>query len=188
MGNLTDFFTAASSSGVLEQISGICDGRTVTTSHGTYTLPNVSGQQTLSNTHTRITGSNIDYTPPAGTTHVRYEFDYKRNYKDLYQLYHFGFHIDGTEATIFRHCTYDYADANNRAIFAERYTAVINIEGSSDDIANGKLASWTSDKTLEIKGRNYGSSYETHLHGLIYWDGANNSALERPRLTITAIA
>ena len=190
MGNLTDFFTAASSSGVLEQISGICDGRTVTTSHGTYTLPNVSAQQTLSASHTRVTGSNIDYTPPTGTTHVRYEFDYKRNYKDLYQLYHFGFHIDGTEATIFRHSTYDYADGNNRAIFTERYTAVINIEGSSDDIANGKLASWTSDKTLELKGRVYSTSYETYLHGLVYWDGNNASGvtLERPRLTITAIA
>ena len=77
------------------------DGRTVTTFRGSYTLANVSAQQTLTTTHTRITGSNIDYTPPTGTTHVRYEFDYKRNYRDLYQLYHFGFHIDGTEATIF---------------------------------------------------------------------------------------
>ena len=56
-------------------------------------------------------------------------------------------------------------------------------------MANGKLASWTSDKTLEIKGRNYGTAYETYLHGLIYWDGTSASGvtLERPRLTITAI-
>jgi len=189
MGNLTDFFAASVGGGVLEQISGICDGRTVTTSRGSYTLANVSSQQTLTNTHTTITGSTIDYTPPTGTTHVRYEFDYKRNYKDLYQLYHLGFHIGGTEATIFRHSTYAYEDGNNRDIEGERFTAVINIEGSSDDIANGKLASWTSDKTLELKGRNYGTSYETYLHGLVYWDGTNASGitLERPRLTITAI-
>lgn len=188
MGNLTDHFSGGGGGGaILEMISGICDGRTITTSHGTYTLPNVTAAQTLTNTHTRLTGSNIDYTPPSGTTMVRYEFDWKRHYIDYYGLYHLGFHIGGTEATIFRHTTYDYPSGNGRQICDERFTAVINIEGSTDDVANGKLAYWTSDKTLEIKARNYDTSYEIGAHKLYYWDRSSSSAIERPKLTITAI-
>ena len=187
MGNLTDHFAGGGSGAVLEMISGICDGRTVTTSHGTYTLPDVTAAQAFTTTHTRLTGSNIDYTPPEGTTAVRYEFDWKRYYIDYYGLWHMGFHIGGTEATVFRHSTYDYPAGNGRQICDERFTAVINIEGSTDDVANGKLAYWTSDKTLEIKVRNYGTSYEVGAHKLYYWNGTGSSAIEAPKLTITAI-
>ena len=43
MGNLTDFFATGVGGGVLEQISGICDGRTVTTYRGSYTVGLVDG-------------------------------------------------------------------------------------------------------------------------------------------------
>ena len=72
MANLTDYFTASSGNNVLEEIECVPDGRNVTVSSGTYTLQNVTGTQTLTNTYTEVTGSKINYAPPSGTKYIKY--------------------------------------------------------------------------------------------------------------------
>ena len=57
---------------VLQEIYGFCDGRTVSG----ITFPNVTAVQALTTTHTDLTGSNITYTPPTGTTTVVYTFTF----------------------------------------------------------------------------------------------------------------
>ena len=49
---------------IIETVVGVCDGNDVTVKSGTYTLANVNVEQALTNTHTTISGSSIEYTPP----------------------------------------------------------------------------------------------------------------------------
>ena len=50
---------------IIEEITGTCDGRTVSVLSGNYTMTNVTGTQNGSTTETIVTGSSISYTPPA---------------------------------------------------------------------------------------------------------------------------
>ena len=65
---------------ILETLAGLCDGRTVTVSSGTYTLPEVTAS-TL-RTWVDIPGSIIDYKPPPGTKQVVYMFNFQYAGKD----------------------------------------------------------------------------------------------------------
>ena len=64
--NLTNQYSITEGQ-VLETLAGVCDGRSVTVSSGTYTLENVSAEQQLTTTWVDITGTPIDYKPPPGT-------------------------------------------------------------------------------------------------------------------------
>ena len=64
--------TTAQEGQILEIVSGTCDGRTVIAKSGTYTLPNVTAVQELTETYTDVTGTSISYKPPAGTRYVKY--------------------------------------------------------------------------------------------------------------------
>ena len=52
---------------ILETIAASCDGRTVTVPSGSYTIANVTTGQTASTSWNTALGSEINYTPPAGT-------------------------------------------------------------------------------------------------------------------------
>ena len=75
---------------VLETLTGVCDGRTITVSSGTYTLQNVTAKQDGTGTFIALTGSTIDYKPPPGTKQVIYELKF-----------HAGF--DSSGGTTYRH-------------------------------------------------------------------------------------
>ena len=55
---------------IIETLAGNCKGETITMESGTYTLQNVTAVQNGTNSWTPVTGSTINYTPPAGTTRV----------------------------------------------------------------------------------------------------------------------
>ena len=55
---------------ILETLTGVCDGRTVTVSSGSYILQPVTEKQDATGTFVLLTGSDIEYTPPAGTRQV----------------------------------------------------------------------------------------------------------------------
>ena len=59
---------------VLETLAGVCDGRSVTVSSGSYTLGNVTAKQHLTTTYALVTGSTINYKPPPGTRQLIYKF------------------------------------------------------------------------------------------------------------------
>ena len=64
---------------LLETIAGVCDGRSITSSSGTYTLENIT-QGTLldaaSANFIDFPGSSINYKPPSGAKQVSYTFHF----------------------------------------------------------------------------------------------------------------
>ena len=83
----------ASFGNILEQIVYRADGRTITTSQGNITVP-TAVSQTSTTSHTLISGSNIDYVPPAGATAVYYEFALQGHHIDANPLYHLKVQVD----------------------------------------------------------------------------------------------
>ena len=179
---LAAFIGGGSLGGIVnEQLAMICDGQNYTVSSGTYTPTNVTAVQELTTSYVTVTGSELSYTPPAGTTCVIYDFCLQFAFKDANGIAHFKFYIDSDEVTNQR--------LNLSAQYPEFVTTlryVIPISGSADT-ATGRQATWTSAKTLKIQSREYGSSNEARLHSTLYWDGLGTHTFHQPNLTITAL-
>ena len=178
---------------IIETIASNCKGETITVESGTYTLENVTTIQSGTNTFTAVTGSTINYTPPAGTSKVMYSFNYKFDVSENSGISHHVMHIDGVEVeptttTI----SSNYASTNwHHAGFMIPFSFVIDCNASSDNPSEGQFTSWTSPKELKIMYREYAGTYESTLHYNVWWDGtgATGSDLFRsPTLTIQAIA
>tara|TARA_B100000212_G_scaffold323900_1_gene284341 strand:+ start:325 stop:945 length:621 start_codon:yes stop_codon:yes gene_type:complete len=176
---------------VLQEICGVCDGRTVSG----VTFQNVTAYQDLTTSHTDITGSAISYTPPAGTTTVVYTFAFHHRSIDHGGISHFQFIIDGTNVAseLGRRTMAGQHGSNAHYVAHHVLTFPILIDSSlsSDDISNLKLKSWTSAKTLKMSAREYNSSYDARLHHNNWWDGAGATAPSSfvvPTLSIKAIA
>ena len=179
-------------SNIIEQIQGVCDGRSVTVPSGTYTMPNVTALQALTGSYADVTGSSFTYNPPSGTTKVVYNLHTWFVRDGDYPLGHFRFYIDSDEATKFRKTLY-----GAYLIYPVDLRYIITIGGSADT-ANANVASWSSNKTMKIQAREYtdgsgGSTNTGHMHKMVYWDGTsasgsgNGSTYVAPTLTITAL-
>ena len=168
---------------VLEQFFSPCDGSVIATSAGNVTMPTVTARQDLTTTHADITGSSITYTPPSGTTQVIYEFYFYKGASDDNSLHHQKLFIDSDEVTKARMTHRGTANWDGTRIV---YKWGINIGGSADTTV-GRLASWTSGKTIKCQAREYDSSHETAFHETGGWDGGSGAHLSLPCLGITAI-
>tara|TARA_R100000742_G_C4233644_1_gene54685 strand:+ start:130 stop:705 length:576 start_codon:yes stop_codon:yes gene_type:complete len=168
---------------VLEDFFYPCNGETVTTSEGDITLQNVTGAQIGTTTYTDITGSTIAYTPPASTKTVIYKFHFMSTLDgDNLHISNFKFYIDSDEVV---HARSSHHSEDNGGIVSFEWPIRI---GGSADTDTGRLASWSSDKTLKMTYREYGSSEETQLHVNHWWDGSGNvDHLHVPRIGITAL-
>ncbi len=126
---------------VLQEIYGFCDGRTVSG----VTFPDVTATQAFSTSHADITGSNITYTPPAGTTTVVYTFTFNFHSDGLSGISHYKLLIDSTEVVLGRRTLASAYDGNHHATLRMNFDYPILIDSTlaSDDIANAKLKSWT---------------------------------------------
>jgi len=173
---------------VLQQIYGICDGRTVCG----ITFGNVTAVQALTTSHADITGSTVSYTPPAGTTTVVYTFTFHFDAIDNGGISHYQFNIDGTDVVISRRTHAGAYQSNSHTVnrLVYEYPILIDSSLASDDISNLKLKSWTSARTLKMTGREYSSSYDATVHKNNWWDGtsAGSNDVSRPTLSIKAIA
>lgn len=169
---------------IIEKISSIADGSTLSTSQGNVTFQNVTSVQLLNTSYVDVTGSTISYTPPTEATRVIYEFAYQIGAQDgSDSILHAKFYIDGDEVTSARHNSGAY-----RAMYTN-FVWVIDCAASSADTSIGALTSWTSAKTLKLTSRAYSTSYDQYYHNTRWWDGASaTSQVTRPVLTITAIA
>ena len=78
---------------VKEQLAMICDGQNYTVSSGTYTPTNVTAAQALTTSYATVTGSELSYTPPSGTTCVVYDFTLQFAFYDAQGIGHFKFFI-----------------------------------------------------------------------------------------------
>jgi hypothetical protein len=187
----TGSFQLAKAGSVIEQMAGPADGRTLTTQSGSYTLQNVTAVMNTTTTHTQITGSLISsYVPPTGTKTVIYRFGVYMKDTDVDIIMHFKPRLDGTDIN---HHRWTYRGSTGSSDLQEWFTCpdvIIQIDNSlgSDDIANGKVASWTSGKNLEWMAREYSSSYEGRFHFTNHWDGSGTDILVRPTVEVIALA
>ena len=177
---------------IIETLAGTCRGETITVESGTYTLENVTTHQNGTTSYEDVTGSKINYTPPAGTSKVIYSFNFKFDVTGLSGISHYVMHIDEVEVeptttTI----ASNYASTDwHHANFMVPFQFVIDCNASSDNASEGQFTSWTTPKELKIRFREY-PGYNVALHRNHWWDGtgASGSNLFRaPTLTIQAIA
>ena len=167
---------------VLEQFYYPCIGETVTTSAGDVTLENVTDVQDGTTTHVDLTGSSVTYTPPAGTKTVIYQFQFHQSKEgDEQQISHYKFYIDSDEVT--KAYTTEGEEDTQRLI---TFKWPIRIGGTADT-TSGRLASWTSNKTLKMTYREYSSNNETRTHMTSWTEGTGTDTLVVPRLGITAL-
>ena len=181
MGNLTDHFSAGGSSNVLEIVSYNCDGRVVTLNGKTYTA-GTAGGQAMSTGEVTANGTSINYTPPEGTKAVIYETDVTFKYVDTDSIMHFHLEIDGTEVTRSRRST-----RGNSLMTVMPFRSVVEVGAATEDLATGKVGTWDADKTLELKVREYSSSYETEISDLTWWAGVGSDTTAYMNIKITAI-
>ena len=184
---------------IIETVVGVCDGNDVTVKSGTYTLANVNLEQALTNTHATISGSSIDYAPPAGTTRVCYEFwVYLKDAgsaNDSRPLVHFRSQLRNASDSMTtinnsRH-TWRFASSTNvQDVQTWVYNKVIVSIGqvSTESVANGRLVNWNSARTFRWQARRYSSSFPGQLHETHHWDGTSDDIRVRPHVKITAIA
>lgn len=175
---------------VIQEVYGICDGRTV----NGVTFGNVSQTQLTTTTYTDITGSSVSYTPPAGAGIVVYQFQFNFYYAGYGSITHFKCYLDNTEITLLRTTlAANYQTSNNHEHVLTTLSVPILIDGSlaADDVANAKLQSWTSAKTLKWQARGYSTSYDGAIfHTNYWWDGAGatgSDVVRPPHVTLKAI-
>ena len=173
---------------VLQQISGFCDGRTVSG----VTFPSVTATQALTGqTYQDITGSDISYTPPLGTRTVIYEFHFQWGSRLNSAISHFRAYLDSDEITLVRSTfATSSGDASEHGRGKQSLYIPIQI-GDTNDVANAKVNSWPSAKTIKISGRNYSTSYQSDVHENRWWDGVNATGTNNfaiPVIKITALA
>lgn len=170
------------SGNVLEYLSGACDGTSVTVGSGNYTFQNVSAIQTLSTVYADVNGSSISYTPPSGTTRVKYIFNWAYYWPSgTHCIGHYNFYVDSSEVVKARFNTSGYYPEGRTSF---EWTVAI---GGSTDASTGRQASWTSAKTLKLQARYYGASNPVNIHGTRYWNGADSPQFSMPTLTIIAL-
>ena len=179
-------WAATSGHGILEQFFTPCDGSAIALVSGTETVSDITSATSMSTTYADIPGSEIAYTPPSGTKQVIYKFVFTNSRDgDSNSRAHFKLLIDGTEVTNAR-----WSDGSGGTAGIDRYNNfewAINVGGTAN-AATGRQASWTSDKTIKLQMREYTSGYESKVHNVYYWDGANNDPqFHQPSIGITAI-
>lgn len=169
---------------IIEQISSICNGSSVTVGSGTYTMPNVTTNQDITYTSwVDVDGSSLAYTPPSDANTVIYEFITSAHYTSSGPIIgHFKFFLDSTEVTCKRTTYYTGFDD----VIAIKIPLSVN--NATEDIANGKVGSWTSNKTMKLQCRSYSSYYQLGLNRVYHWEGSGSYQLIKPTLEITSIA
>ena len=176
---------------VIESIIGTCDGRTVVGTSGSYTLANVTAILNGTTSYQDITGSSIDYTPPAGTKVVLYRFTYHWDATENSGISHHRIIFDGTEIDpAYKSVSGNYVSNhhNNMSITLEH---AIQCDHTSDDLDNGRVSSWTTSRNIHCEYREYSGSYESRLHANTWRDGGGASSphdVHKPMLEIVAIA
>lgn len=169
---------------IIEKISSICNGSSVTVGSGTYTMPNVTTNQDITYTSwVDVDGSSLAYTPPSDANTVIYEFITSAHYTSSGPIIgHFKFFLDSTEVTCKRTSYYTGFDD----VIAIKIPLSVN--NATEDIANGKVGSWTSNKTMKLQCRSYSSYYQLGLNRVYHWEGSGSYQLIKPTLEITSIA
>ena len=174
---------------VLETLAGVCDGRSVTVESGTYTLSNVTAYQDTTGTWEDVPGSSISYKPPSGTKQVIFEFHISLSSHNAHGrcLLLFKLLIDGNSITS-QNQEWQERQGVGGTMF---YRGQIDITGT-DDIANGNISSWSTNKTIKLQVVSYTASDYTgrlfvNYTGELPTNQGQTDTLIKPRMKIIAI-
>lgn len=188
---------------IIEELKGVCDGQTITVTSGTYTLPNVTVVQELTNGRTDVTGSAITYTPPPGTKKVIYSLEMQWDSTENSGISNFIVHHSTdnfvSDDNIIKHSGRQVAvnyisGISHHAGFPVTIQAIFKCDADAENLEEGEFTSWTTPKQIKITGAEHGGSYECRLHFNTYFNntptGYTTAELQfvRPILTIKAIA
>ena len=169
--------------GVLEQFFSPCDGSVIALVNGNFTMPsNVTDYQDLTTSWVELTGSSVSYTPPTGTKQVIYEFHFMCAHKDANAIVSTRLYLDSDEVYHARTCW-------RGDVFSTRSVMRwgFNIGGSADTDV-GRVASWTSAKTIKMDIIEYASGNEGYAHRLVNYGTSTTDIYPiKPCLGITAI-
>jgi len=166
---------------IIEYLASPCDGSTIVGASGSYTVQNVTTQQSVPTSYVDVTGSSITYTPPAGATRIIYRFTWSGYWVNAHGINHYKFFIGGNEILYARHCrSAQYSE--------DKYTFEWPIAiGGSTNYNVGRLATWTTPLLMKMQVYGYGSNSK-NLHGTTYWDGGGSNQFSIPHISIIAIA
>ncbi|MBR52167.1 hypothetical protein CMK19_00185 [Candidatus Poribacteria bacterium] len=175
---------AANSRMVLEQFYSPCDGSVIALEDGNHTLSGPSANYAVTNTFTDIAGSSFTYTPPTGTTQVIYDFMFaERNDGGSGPIISYKLLLDSDEVTKGRTVSRESSSYEGKVQIKWGF----NIGGTADTTV-GRVASWTSDKTIKIQCARYSSTFPALLHETSHWGaGGSDDSFVLPTLGITAI-
>ena len=170
---------------ILEQFFSPCDGSVIATSAGNVTIPNVTAYQAMTSSMATLTGSEISYAPPTGTTQVIYTFHFVQGSDggNNDAIFSGKLQIDGSTITSSR---FTQRGGNAHWDTIQYFQFGINIGGTTST-DTGRLASWTSAKTLRMQGSEHSGSYQTQVHRIQNFGGNTSNIFRRPSLGITAI-
>ena len=172
---------------VLEMLMSQANGSTINVSSGSYETQNVTATQNLSTSYSVVNGSMLSYKPPPNTTRLQYQFHFHwYGTGSSGGMYHMTLYVDGTEVQDSRQTEIQRAASTTQQVGVFQYTLQI---GGSEDIANGVISSWDTNKTIELRAREYhSSSWAVTLHHKNWWNGGGAPTLHRrPSLAITAV-
>ena len=185
---------------IIERICSVCDGSTHVVKSGSYTMTNVTAEQTGTTSDAVCSGSQISYKCPAGAKRIHYEYWFKWEATDRSGISNFFIEVDDDDVVPSRRTF-----ASNFSRYSTTYyhhgegwycmNWVFECDASSTDVSEGQYDSWASSeqtKVIRTKFRDYNSSYEVSLHSNNYWDGGNASGVNaspiKPILIITTTA
>ena len=132
---------------VIEVLTSVCDGSTVSVPSGTYTFQNVTTSQNCTTSYQTINGSLMNYKPPAGTSRVIYEYIYHTDTEGIdSELVHHKLFIDNVEVINARSNSSNYGHnfGNRRSI-----EWIFQCNAISNDTNKGYFTSWDALKKLK---------------------------------------
>jgi len=177
------FGSAGNSSGmqVLEMFQSPCDGSSFTLNQGSTTVETVTGVQNATGSMADMNGSSISYVPPSGAKQVIYTFQFQiGGSPDTAAIGHFQLLLDGTLIDNSR-----FTASGTDMGFDDLcyFTHTFNIGGTANT-TDGRVASWTSAKTIKMQFKEFSANHEVQIHKPRY---ANSTNLTMPQIGITAI-
>ena len=184
------------SSGILEQISGLCDGSTRTCDFGTYTFPNVTSSldRYSSNSYQLLDSSSVTYKPPSGCFGVMYQVDFYHSWvRGGHGIQHFRLYINGSADGLSGNTEVAFGRFTQGGTYTENHLSYrwyfrIRNDGGSFDTNTGAMPSWTENKTITLQTRPYSTTSNNigRFHASYYFDRAASNQFHKPKQTITA--
>jgi hypothetical protein len=165
---------------IIEHIESVCDGSTV----NGVTFPTVTTTQLVNTTsYVDLTGTEITYTPPAGTDRVIYTFLYGSDSggeNDSHSTLQFQLNVDSAGYTTVGDAEFGHGSYFARPLVDQFSWPVVVNTGVSDDYTNGKLNAATPTIQFKIRVKVVATNRPITFH--------TGNGFHKPRIRIQAIA